>query len=81
MNLLDKDKIEEVYRRLKKNNPNPKGELHSANIFTLLVAVVLSAQATDVGVNKATGPFFKAADTPQKMIELGEKESANSSKQ
>ena len=73
MNLLDKDKIEEVYRRFKKNNPNPKGELHSANIFTLLVAVVLSAQATDVGVNKATGPFFKAADTPQKMIELGEK--------
>ena len=58
MNLLDKDKIEEVYRRLKKNNPNPKGELHSTNIFTLLVAVVLSAQATDVGVNKATGPFF-----------------------
>ncbi|MCL6366955.1 endonuclease III, partial [Pectobacterium carotovorum subsp. carotovorum] len=72
MNLLDKDKIEEVYRRFKKNNPNPKGELHSANIFTLLVAVVLSAQATDVGVNKATGPFFKAADTTQKMIELGE---------
>lgn len=54
MNLLDKDKIEEVYRRLKKNNPNPKGELYSTNIFTLLVAVILSAQATDVGVNKAT---------------------------
>jgi len=52
--------------------PNPKGELNWSNPFTLLVAVVLSAQATDVGVNKATGPLFEAADTPQAMLGLGE---------
>lgn len=69
---MDKVQIEEVYRRLKKHNPEPKGELRSKNIFTLLVAVVLSAQATDTGVNKATGPFFQAADTPEKMLALGE---------
>ncbi len=69
---MDKVQIEEVYRRLKKHNPEPKGELRSNNIFTLLVAVVLSAQATDTGVNKATGPFFQAADTPEKMLALGE---------
>lgn len=69
---MDKVQIEEVYRRLKKHNPKPKGELYSNNIFTLLVAVVLSAQATDTGVNKATGLFFQAADTPEKMLALGE---------
>lgn len=69
---MDKIQIEEVYRRLKKHNPKPKGELYSNNIFTLLVAVVLSAQATDTGVNKATGLFFQAADTPEKMLALGE---------
>ena len=69
---MDKVQIEEVYRRLKKHNPKPKGELYSNNIFTLLVAVVLSAQATDTGVNKATGPFFQAADTPEQMLALGE---------
>ena len=50
----------------------PEGELRSRNPYSLLVAVVLSAQATDVGVNKATGPLFAVADTPQKMLELGE---------
>ena len=69
---MDKVQIEEVYRRLKKHNPKPKGELYSNNIFTLLVAVVLSAQAMDTGVNKATGLFFQAADTPEKMLALGE---------
>ena len=52
--------------------PEPKGELCYVNPYTLLVAVVLSAQATDVGVNKATGPLFKVADTPEKMVALGE---------
>ena len=52
--------------------PKPKGELDYVNPYTLLVAVVLSAQATDVGVNKATGPLFKVADTPEKMVALGE---------
>ena len=52
--------------------PEPKGELCYLNPYTLLIAVVLSAQATDVGVNKATGPLFKVADTPEKMVALGE---------
>jgi len=52
--------------------PEPKGELDYVNPYTMLVAVVLSAQATDVGVNKATGPLFKIADTPEKMTALGE---------
>jgi len=64
--------IEEFYRRLAAANPEPKSELSFLNPYTLLVAVVLSAQATDVGVNKATGPLFKAADTPGKMLALGE---------
>ncbi len=72
MPLLTKNQIEEVYRRLKKQNPNPKGELYFTNIYTLLIAVVLSAQATDVGVNKATKSFFEIAATPQKMLALGE---------
>ena len=50
----------------------PRGELHHVNAYTLVVAVALSAQATDAGVNKATGPLFRVADTPQKMLELGE---------
>ncbi|GLQ05261.1 endonuclease III [Sneathiella chinensis] len=53
-------------------NPEPEGELDYVNPFTLLVAVVLSAQATDVGVNKATGPLFAIADTPEAMLALGE---------
>src|SRR5690242_19355620 len=64
--------IDEFFRRLAADNPAPKTELEYINPYTLLVAVVLSAQATDVGVNKATGPLFKIADTPQKMLDLGE---------
>lgn len=64
--------IAEIFRRFSAANPNPKGELESVNAFTLLVAVVLSAQATDAGVNKATRDLFKVADTPQKMAALGE---------
>ncbi|HWF94432.1 MAG TPA: endonuclease III [Xanthobacteraceae bacterium] len=64
--------IEEGFRRFQAANPQPVGELHYANPFTLLVAVVLSAQATDAGVNKATPALFAAADTPAKMVGLGE---------
>ncbi len=64
--------IEMFFARLKACNPEPKGELESVNAFTLLVAVVLSAQATDKSVNKATRPLFAAADTPHKMLALGE---------
>src|SRR5262249_46114832 len=66
------ERAAEIFRRFAAANPEPKGELRYANPFTLLVAVVLSAQATDAGVNKATEPLFKVADTPQKMLELGE---------
>ena len=69
---MKKADVEEFYSRLQAQNPEPKGELDWVNPFTLLVAVVLSAQATDVGVNKATGPLFKVADTPEKMAALGE---------
>lgn len=69
---MKKADIEEFFRRLHEANPEPKGELEYVNVYTLLVAVVLSAQATDVGVNKATGPLFKIADTPEKMVALGE---------
>lgn len=64
--------IREIFERFRAANPEPKGELESINPFTLLVAVVLSAQATDAGVNKATRPLFAIADTPQKMLALGE---------
>ncbi|MET4065502.1 endonuclease-3 [Bradyrhizobium sp. S3.2.6] len=64
--------IHEVFSRFRKANPEPKGELEHLNPFTLLVAVVLSAQATDAGVNKATRALFAVADTPQKMLDLGE---------
>ncbi len=69
---LKPDEIEEIFRRFHAANPEPKGELHSVNDYTLLVAVVLSAQATDEGVNKATKPLFAIADTPEKMTALGE---------
>jgi endonuclease-3 len=69
---MNKKKIEEVFRRFERFTPAPKGELDFINPFTLLVAVVLSAQATDASVNKATEPLFKIADTPQKMLALGE---------
>jgi endonuclease-3 len=65
--------IEEAFRRFRKAMPEPKGELHYVNPFTLLVAVVLSAQATDAGVNKATPALFALADTPEKMVRLGER--------
>jgi endonuclease-3 len=64
--------VDAFYRRLSERMPEPRGELHYVNPYTLLVAVVLSAQATDVGVNKATGPLFAVADTPEKMVALGE---------
>jgi endonuclease-3 len=64
--------VEEAFRRFAAANPDPKGELKHVNPFTLLVAVVLSAQATDAGVNKATPALFAAADTPAKMAALGE---------
>ena len=69
---MKKADIETLFSRLQAADPEPKGELDYTNPYTLLVAVVLSAQATDVGVNKATGPLFKVADTPQKMLALGE---------
>jgi endonuclease III len=62
----------EVFRRFRAANPEPKGELEHVNAYTLLVAVVLSAQATDAGVNKATRSLFATADTPQKMLDIGE---------
>ncbi len=64
--------VEEAFRRFQAANPDPKGELQHINPFTLLVAVVLSAQATDAGVNKATPALFAAADTPEKTVGLGE---------
>ena len=70
--VVDAATVQEIFTRFQKANPEPKGELEHVNAFTLLVAVVLSAQATDVGVNKATRPLFAIADTPQKMLALGE---------
>jgi len=64
--------IEEAFRRFQAANAEPKGELLHSNSFTLLVAVVLSAQATDAGVNKVTPALFALADTPEKMVQLGE---------
>jgi endonuclease-3 len=64
--------IEEAFRRLRAAKPEPRSELEHVDPYTLLVAVVLSAQATDAGVNKATPALFAAADTPQKMVALGE---------
>ncbi len=69
---LDYNTIKEIFRRFQESEPEPKGELEHVNAFTLLVAVALSAQATDVGVNKATRELFKIADTPEKMLALGE---------
>ena len=64
--------IEEFFRRFQKRDPNPRSELEYKNPYTLLVAVVLSAQATDKGVNKATAPLFAKIDTPEQMVALGE---------
>ncbi len=71
MRPFSKREVAEFYRRLAASRPIPQTELEFINPFTLLVAVVLSAQATDVGVNKATPALFAAADTPQKMLALG----------
>lgn len=68
---LDYQSIHEVFRRFRDSEPEPKGELEHLNAYTLLVAVALSAQATDAGVNKATRGLFPIADTPQKMLDLG----------
>jgi len=68
---LRKGDVAEFYRRLAEANPHPETELESVNDYTLLVAVVLSAQATDAGVNKATRALFAAVDTPEKMLVLG----------
>src|SRR5689334_1968738 len=67
-----KSEIEQAFRRFAAANPQPRGELEHINPFTLLVAVVLSAQATDAGVNKATPGLFRAAGTPARMVKLGE---------
>lgn len=64
--------LDEIFRRFSIQRPEPKGELEHVNPFTLVVAVALSAQATDAGVNKATRALFKVADTPEKMLALGE---------
>jgi len=70
---VNKKTIDAIFSIWQKANPEPKTELVFTNNYTLLVAVVLSAQSTDVGVNKATKALFKIADTPKKMLELGEK--------
>jgi endonuclease-3 len=69
---VKKANIEIFYRALSDQDPEPKGELDWVNIYTLLVAVVFSAQATDIGVNKATRPLFKKVKTPKAMLKLGE---------
>lgn len=73
MTLLSDKEVVTVFERLKKQNPEPASELDYKNPYTLLVAVVLSAQATDKSVNIATKELFKVASTPKKMVELGEK--------
>jgi endonuclease-3 len=69
---MSPDEIREFYRRLADRTPDPETELESVNDYTLLVAVVLSAQATDAGVNLATRDLFRIVDTPEKMVALGE---------
>ena len=72
----DAARVNEIFRRFEAADPHPKGELDYINPFTLLVAVVLSAQATDVSVNKATEPLFAIAQTPEQMLALGEEKLA-----
>ena len=69
---MKKANVEAFYARLEAADPEPKGNLNYINVYTLLVAVTLSAQATDVGVNNATEKLFRIVDTPEKMIKLGE---------
>jgi endonuclease-3 len=71
---VDRATMLEIFRRFQGAMPEPKGELEHTNPYTLLVAVALSAQSTDVGVNKATRELFRVADTPQKMLALGEED-------
>src|ERR1700759_3018811 len=78
--LLTPAEIDEFFARLRKHNPAPKTELEYTNPYTLLVAVALSAQATDKSVNKATAPLFKTIDTPEKMLALGESRLADAIK-
>lgn len=68
---MNAEKRAEIFRRWQELNPNPTTELEWKTPFELLIAVILSAQATDVGVNKATGPLFKKANTPEKILKLG----------
>ena len=70
----NKEEIAAIFERFRQQRPEPKGELAHVNPFTLVVAVALSAQATDAGVNRATKELFKVADTPQKMLALGEEQ-------
>ncbi|WP_019223150.1 endonuclease III [Bartonella rattaustraliani] len=74
--LYSKEEIAEIFRRFSVQRPVPKSDLIYTNVFTLLIAVVLSAQATDVSVNKATRELFRLADRPEKMVALGEEEIA-----
>jgi endonuclease III len=69
---IDRATLAEIFRRFRAANPEPRGELEHVDPYTLLVAVVLSAQSTDAGVNKATRELFKVADTPHKIVALGE---------
>jgi endonuclease-3 len=69
---MNKSQIDKIFSILQAQNPHPKTELEYKNNYTLLVAVVLSAQSTDIGVNKATKKLFEVADTPEKMIKIGE---------
>ena len=68
---MKKADIDSFFARLSETDPDPRGELHYVNAYTLLVAVVLSAQATDIGVNRATEPLFAVIDSPEKMVDLG----------
>ena len=70
--MMSKKNCQRLFERLQKANPNPTTELHYSNSFELLIAVMLSAQATDISVNKATGPLFQLAETPEAMYDLGE---------
>ena len=69
---MNKNNITSIFKILRKNNPNPVTELHYKNTFQLLIAVILSAQATDKSVNAATKDLFKIAGTPKKMLDMGE---------
>ena len=69
---MNKDKVEKIFEIFQKNDPSPKTELEFKNEYTLLVAIVLSAQATDTSVNKATKALFQSVDSPEKMVKLGE---------